>query len=111
MTWTTPSLRPTSQADAAAGAASALSGNEVFCTKLFAVAGNDRCCDCNSTALLTWASSNLGIVLCNECVGAHRSLGVHVSKPLSLKVDAWDDDQQAYVVHALPGPRTYVCIR
>jgi len=41
-------------------------------------------------------------VLCNECVGAHRSLGVHVSKPLSLKVDAWDkmdaDDQQAYTL-------------
>jgi hypothetical protein len=68
-----------------------LAGNEAFCARVFAIPGNQECADCTGGTLLTWASSNLGVVLCNECVGAHRSLGVHVSKPRSLKMDGWDD--------------------
>jgi len=58
------------------------------------VDGNALCADCgNDNPLdLTWASSNLGVVLCNQCVGGHRNLGVHISKPLSLKMDDWSDD-------------------
>ena len=69
--------------------------NGDFFARLTAVPGNDVCADCTSTENLTWASSNLGVVVCNECVGAHRSLGVHISKPLSLKMDTWDDAHQA----------------
>ena len=43
------------------------------------VEGNKECGDCGS-ALPDWASINLGILLCLECSGVHRSLGVHVSK-------------------------------
>ncbi|XP_066028453.1 arf-GAP with coiled-coil, ANK repeat and PH domain-containing protein 2 isoform X4 [Pocillopora verrucosa] len=57
-----------------------------------AVSGNDKCADCSSTDP-TWASTNMGIVLCIECSGIHRSLGVHVSKVRSLTLDAWEPEQ------------------
>eukprot|EP00300_Choanocystis_sp_HF-7_P033460 c45808_g1_i1.p1 GENE.c45808_g1_i1~~c45808_g1_i1.p1 ORF type:complete len:302 (+),score=82.15 c45808_g1_i1:49-954(+) len=65
-----------------------------FLRAVFAVEGNDECADCSSNENLTWASSNLGVVLCLECVGGHRNLGTHISKPLSLKMDAWSEEQQ-----------------
>ena len=36
-----------------------------------------------------WTSINLGIVVCIECSGIHRSLGVHISKVRSLPLDEW----------------------
>lgn len=39
----------------------------------------------------SWASINLAITLCIECSGIHRSLGVHLSKVRSLKLDDWED--------------------
>ena len=40
---------------------------------------NPVCADCGNTDP-DWASLNLGVILCIECSGVHRSLGVHVSK-------------------------------
>eukprot|EP00966_Prymnesium_polylepis_P023832 549051-Prymnesium_polylepis.2 len=59
--------------------------------------GNSVCADCNRPGVsqLTWASTNLGVVLCNECVGGHRDLGAHISKPLSLKMDDWSASLKA----------------
>ncbi|XP_053161596.1 arf-GAP with coiled-coil, ANK repeat and PH domain-containing protein 2 isoform X1 [Hemicordylus capensis] len=55
------------------------------------LAGNAACCDCG-LADPRWASINLGITLCIECSGIHRSLGVHFSKVRSLTLDSWEPE-------------------
>ncbi|EDV42519.1 uncharacterized protein Dana_GF16981, isoform A [Drosophila ananassae] len=55
------------------------------------IPGNAQCCDCRSPNP-RWASINLGITLCIECSGVHRSLGVHYSKVRSLTLDAWETE-------------------
>ena len=50
-------------------------------------AGNTWCADCNSDSRVEWVSINLGIVVCIECSGIHRSLGTHISKIRSLTLD------------------------
>ncbi len=73
--------------------------------------GNDKCCDCGSQNgknhtirrqlfvynfqwhflfLLvdaTWLSTNFGVIICIECSGIHREMGVHISKIQSLTLD------------------------
>jgi Arf-GAP with SH3 domain, ANK repeat and PH domain-containing protein len=49
--------------------------------------GNQYCADCGSSSKVEWVSLNLGIILCIECGGIHRSLGTHVSKIRSLTLD------------------------
>ncbi|KAM9317130.1 arf-GAP with coiled-coil, ANK repeat and PH domain-containing protein 2 [Gastrophryne carolinensis] len=55
------------------------------------IPGNTKCCDCG-LADPRWASINLGITLCIECSGIHRSLGVHFSKVRSLTLDTWEPE-------------------
>ncbi|XP_062370428.1 arf-GAP with coiled-coil, ANK repeat and PH domain-containing protein 3-like, partial [Cinclus cinclus] len=55
------------------------------------VPGNERCCDCGQGDP-RWASINLGVLLCIECSGIHRSLGVHCSKVRSLTLDSWEPE-------------------
>ncbi|KAK3222478.1 hypothetical protein Dsin_009503 [Dipteronia sinensis] len=50
------------------------------------IPGNDLCAECNAPEP-DWASLNLGILLCIECSGVHRNLGVHISKVRSLTLD------------------------
>nr|XP_030737502.1 arf-GAP with coiled-coil, ANK repeat and PH domain-containing protein 3 isoform X2 [Globicephala melas] len=55
------------------------------------VAGNSQCGDCGRPDP-RWASINLGVLLCIECSGIHRSLGVHCSKVRSLTLDSWEPE-------------------
>jgi len=50
------------------------------------VDGNNMCADCGALEP-DWASLNLGALLCIECSGVHRNLGVHISKVRSLTLD------------------------
>ncbi|XP_069762151.1 arf-GAP with GTPase, ANK repeat and PH domain-containing protein 1-like isoform X2 [Narcine bancroftii] len=50
--------------------------------------GNSFCVDC-SAANPTWASLNLGALICIECSGIHRNLGTHLSRVRSLDLDDW----------------------
>lgn len=34
-----------------------------------------------------WLSTNLGVLICLECCGVHRELGVHFSRTQSLVID------------------------
>lgn len=49
--------------------------------------GNSACADCG-TLEPDWASLNIGVVICQQCAGSHRSLGTHVSKVRSVALDA-----------------------
>ncbi|XP_074541573.1 arf-GAP with SH3 domain, ANK repeat and PH domain-containing protein 2b isoform X2 [Halichoeres trimaculatus] len=50
------------------------------------MSGNDGCCDCGAQAP-TWLSTNLGVLICIECSGIHREMGVHYSRIQSLDLD------------------------
>lgn len=58
--------------------------------RLRVVPGNTVCADCGAPEP-EWASLNLGELICIECSGCHRQLGVQVSKvrSLTLDVNAW----------------------
>ncbi|KAK4744746.1 hypothetical protein SAY87_011058 [Trapa incisa] len=58
---------------------------------------NRTCADCGSPDP-KWASLNLGAFICIKCSGAHRSLGVHISKVLSVKLDQWSHEQVSSLV-------------
>ncbi|GAB5589535.1 hypothetical protein Unana1_04435 [Umbelopsis nana] len=70
--------------------ASTESDKELF-KRVRSMPGNNFCADCNA-ADPDWASINLGTLLCIECSGIHRSLGVHVSKVRSVTLDKWESE-------------------
>ncbi|KAL9243575.1 hypothetical protein vseg_017447 [Gypsophila vaccaria] len=57
---------------------------------------NRECADCKNKAP-RWASINIGVFICLQCSGIHRSLGVHISKVRSATLDTWLPDQVAFM--------------
>ena len=53
---------------------------------------NSFCADCNCENP-EWASINLGLIVCDQCVGVHRNMGTHVSRMRSLTIDIWEEEQ------------------
>ncbi|XP_039940674.1 arf-GAP with coiled-coil, ANK repeat and PH domain-containing protein 3 [Hirundo rustica] len=64
---------------------------ETILQRVQSIPGNEQCCDCGQPDP-RWASINLGVLLCIECSGIHRSLGVHCSKVRSLTLDSWEPE-------------------
>mmetsp|Transcript_604 Transcript_604/g.1242 ORF Transcript_604/g.1242 Transcript_604/m.1242 type:complete len:288 (-) Transcript_604:169-1032(-) len=54
--------------------------------------GNDRCVDCGVPDP-QWAAVSYGAMLCLNCSGHHRSLGVQVSCVRSVTMDEWSLEQ------------------
>ncbi|KAI7746610.1 hypothetical protein M8C21_029414 [Ambrosia artemisiifolia] len=59
---------------------------DCVCNILREIPGNDLCAECSAPEP-DWASLNLGILMCIECSGVHRNLGVHISKVRSINLD------------------------
>jgi hypothetical protein len=64
------------------------------------LAKNPECADCGRPHP-DWVSLNLCVVVCIECVGVHRSLGSHVSRVRSLKLDVLE--YEAYLLLSKTG--------
>jgi hypothetical protein len=60
--------------------------------KLLAKPENATCADCQQKPA-KWASTTLGVFICIDCSGHHRSLGTHISFVRSCTLDAWSEDQ------------------
>ena len=44
-------------------------------------------CGCVVLSDPQWLSVNLGVLICLECCGVHRDMGVHISRTQSLVID------------------------
>jgi len=63
-------------------------------TIVLSLPGNNKCAECDIKSP-QWASVSFGTVLCLECAGIHRSLGVHISFVRSMAMDSWSPKQLA----------------
>ncbi|KAF3987730.1 hypothetical protein FT663_02689 [Candidozyma haemuli var. vulneris] len=55
---------------------------------------NNYCADCSSTKSVEWISLTFLVTLCVKCSSCHRSLGSHVTKVKSLKLDNFENENR-----------------
>ncbi|ODQ80252.1 hypothetical protein BABINDRAFT_7711 [Babjeviella inositovora NRRL Y-12698] len=60
---------------------------------------NLRCVDCDSPDSVEWISINFLVVFCVNCSSCHRSLGSHISKIKSLKLDNFTAETESLLMH------------
>jgi len=65
-------------------------GNSPY-QQIISVPGNNICADCSGHDP-QWVSLAYGVVICIQCSGPHRSLGAHISKVRSLRLDSWEPE-------------------
>ncbi|KAG7664017.1 AGE1 [[Candida] subhashii] len=53
---------------------------------------NNKCVDCNSTESVEWISINTLSCFCVQCASCHRSIGSHITKIRSLKLDKFENE-------------------
>ncbi|KAK8500310.1 hypothetical protein V6N12_068798 [Hibiscus sabdariffa] len=53
---------------------------------------NRICADCGAPDP-KWASTNIGVFVCAQCSGVHKTLGPQVSKVISVALDEWTIEQ------------------
>ncbi|KAK3224453.1 hypothetical protein Dsin_011478 [Dipteronia sinensis] len=56
---------------------------------------NRECADCQNRYFQFFVI--LGIFICIQCSGIHRSLGVHISQVQSITLDTWLPEQVAFM--------------
>ena len=59
---------------------------------ILSIPSNQSCFDCGNKRP-RWASPYLGILICMECAGRHRSYGTHISYVKSVDLDKWNKKQ------------------
>lgn len=72
-------------------------GNARKLKNLLAKSENRVCADCGAPDPV-WASANIGVFICLKCSTVHRSLGIDISKVLSVTLDEWSDEDIDFVV-------------
>lgn len=55
---------------------------------------NNICSDCGSNENVEWVSINFLVVFCVKCSSCHRSLGSHLNKTKSLKLDNFENEME-----------------
>lgn len=58
--------------------------------------GNARCAECHA-ADTTWCVLDYGVLICMQCAGAHRGLGVHISQVRSTNLDTFTKEELEWI--------------
>ena len=61
---------------------------ETHFKRIFSKADNKSCADCKTKGA-SWVSMDFGVFICINCSGVHRSLGMHITRVRSTKLDSW----------------------